>query len=114
MATSVEAGSKTTSGDISSTSASASRAAKARKSSPTISLGAAIGSLATGLLHEDDVGDLDVLLESLDHVVDGQCRDARGGEGLHLHAGARGGPRLGDQRDEARARVDLSLHADEA
>src|SRR3954464_9673350 len=42
---------------------------------------AAIRRLAPGLLHEDDTLDLEVALQSLDHVVDGQGRHAGGGEG---------------------------------
>src|SRR3712207_8952787 len=33
---------------------------------------APVAALAAGLLEQDDLGDLDALLEPLDHVVDGQ------------------------------------------
>src|SRR4051794_8182324 len=114
IATSVEAGSKTTSSAIRATSLSASRAANARNNGSTISLGAAIRGLATGLLHEHDLGDLEVGLESLDHVIDGQCGHAGRGERLHLDARPSGRPGLGRDGHDAGGGVDVALDADEA
>src|SRR3954453_22845666 len=114
IATSVEAGSKTTSSASSATRASASRAANAWKSWSTTSLGAAIRRPAPGLLHEDHFRDLEIALEALDHVVDRQRGDARGGERLHLDAGAGGRARLCGEGHDAGLRVDLGLYADEA
>src|SRR4051794_19091598 len=96
-AISVETGSKTTSSVVSAATASASRSLRAFRSAATICSGAVEIALAAGLLQEGDPGDLHALLQPLDHVVDGQRGHRGGGQGLHLDAGARGGPRLGGE-----------------
>src|SRR4051812_24989598 len=112
-AISVDAGSTKISGCDRATSASASRAATAFRTARTISSASSIGRLAPGLLEQYDAADLEPLLESLDHVVDRQRGDARGGQRLHLHAGAGGRARLGGDRHLARLGVHVRLDADE-
>src|SRR5947209_17233955 len=55
----------------------------------------AVRLLAAGLLEQGDLADLEVLLQALDHVVDRERGDARGGQRLHLDPGPRRGARLG-------------------
>src|SRR5436190_12466853 len=112
-AISVDAGSTKISGCDRATSASASRAATAFRTARTISSASSIGRLAPGLLEQHDAADLEPQLESLDQVVDGQRGDARGGQRLHLHAGAGGRARLGGDGHRAGRGVDLGLDADE-
>src|SRR5450759_4969706 len=46
-----------------------------------------LARLAADLAHEPNMTDFHALLDALDHVVDGQGRDARCHERLHLHSG---------------------------
>src|SRR5215468_7661183 len=46
---------------------------------------AAEAAAAAGLLEQAQADDLDVVREGLAHVVDGERRDGRSGERLHLH-----------------------------
>src|SRR3954454_2969282 len=68
--------------------------------------------LASRLVQQRDALDRHALLDALDHVVDGERGDARGGQRLHLDAGAVHRARLGRQRDRALVDVDAGVAVD--
>src|SRR3954451_13297370 len=74
---------------------------------------AAPGAAApAGLLEQRDRRDLDPALDALDHVVDGQRRDRRGGHRLHLHARPGGDARLRGERHRPGGGVDRRVDVD--
>src|SRR6476661_2816698 len=68
--------------------------------------------LASRLVQQRDLLDRHALLDALDHVVDRERRDRRGGQRLHLDAGAGDRARLGGERDRALVDVDARVAVD--
>src|SRR5262245_16088865 len=66
--------------------------------------------LAAGLRDEADAADLDPALDALDHVVDREGGDRRGGHRLHLDAGLGRRGRLGADAQDARRSIGRDAH----
>src|SRR4051794_31683179 len=71
-----------------------------------------VSRLATRLVQQRDVLDRHALLDALDHVVDRERADGRGGQRLHLHAGAVHGAGLARERDRPGVDVDAEVAVD--
>jgi hypothetical protein len=67
---------------------------------------------AAGFLDEAQIGDGDGAIHRLHHVVDGEARHRRRGEGFHLHPGLVHGAHAGLHRDGRGAGVEREGHVD--